>query len=201
MADDTAAPTFFETPGDFRRWLQENHETESELIVGFKKKGTGLPSITWPESVDEALCFGWIDGIRRRLDEESYTIRFTPRRPESNWSAVNIRRMGELMDEGRVHSAGRRAFENRTEDRSRTYSYEQRDRAQLDEEMEERFREAEDAWSYFRDEAPWYRKTAIFWVMSAKKQETRERRLGVLIASSRERERIPPLRREPRGDR
>lgn len=189
-------PTFFETPEQFRRWLEEHYATAGELLVGLYKKGSGRPSITWPESVDEALCFGWIDGVRRSRDEESYTIRFTPRRERSTWSAVNIRRMEELIAAGRARPAGVSAFEQRTEDRSRTYSYERRDRAAFDEELERRFRSEGAAWEHFQGEAPWYRKTATFWVMSAKRPETRERRLAVLIASSAEGKRVPPLRRK-----
>ena len=196
---DASEPTFFETPDAFRSWLEENHAEESELVVGFKKKATGLPSITWPESVDEALCFGWIDGIRRRLDDESYTVRFTPRRPESNWSDRNIRRMRALIAEGRVRPAGLAAFEERTADRSRTYSYEQRERARFDDEFEQRFHGEQEAWRWFRQQPPGYRKTATFWVMSAKRQETRERRLGILIESSAKGERIAPLRRRGAG--
>lgn len=188
-------PRFFETAEDFRHWLERHHATATELVAGFKKKGTGLPSITWPESVDEALCFGWIDGIRRRIDEESYSIRFTPRRPRSNWSALNIRRMRALIAAGRVRPPGLACFESRTADRSRTYSYEQRDRARFDADLERRFRAAEEAWTWFRDQPPGYRKTATFWVMSAKRQSTRERRLGVLVDSSAKGRRIPPLRR------
>jgi len=189
-------PTFFETPAQLCRWLEENHATAGELLMGLYKKGSGRPSITWPESVDEALCFGWIDGVRRSRDEESYTIRFTPRRERSTWSAVNIRRMEELIAAGRARPAGLAAFESRTEDRSRTYSYEQRHRAELDEDLARRFRAEEGAWAHFQGEAPWYRKTATFWVMSAKKPETRERRLATLIASSAEGRRVPPLRRK-----
>ncbi len=196
---DLSDPVFFESSVAFRRWLQENHATAGELIVGFWKKATGRPSITWPESVDEALCFGWIDGIRRRLDDESYTIRFTPRRPDSNWSGRNIRRMRELIDEDCVHPAGLAAFEQRTADRSRTYSYEQRDRARFDTDLERCFRSDEVAWAWFQDQPRGYCKTATFWVMSAKRQQTRERRLGILIECSAKGERIPALRRRDAG--
>jgi uncharacterized protein YdeI (YjbR/CyaY-like superfamily) len=192
---ESPEPTFFETPEHLRRWLEENHASATELWVGFYKKGTGRASVTWPEAVDEALCFGWIDGVRYRIDEESYRQRFTPRRESSTWSAVNIRRMRELTEEGRVRPSGLEAFERRSAKRSGTYSYEQREKARLDEALERRFRAATSAWAYFEQEAPWYRKTAIFWVMSAKRQETRERRLGILIESSAQQERIPQLRR------
>lgn len=192
---ESPEPTFFEAPEDLRRWLEENHATATELWVGFYKKGTGRPSITWPEAVDEALCCGWIDGVRYRIDEESYRQRFTPRRESSTWSAVNIRRMRELIEEGRVRPSGLEAFERRSEKRSGTYSYEQRERARLDEALERRFRAEAAAWAHFEQEAPWYRKTAVFWVMSAKRQETRERRLGILVESSAQQARIPQLRR------
>lgn len=195
MARSDERPRFFETPAAFRLWLEEHHEKEEVLWVGFRKKATGLPSITWPESVDEALCFGWIDGLRKRVDDESYQIRFTPRRPGSNWSAVNIRRIRELIEEGRVAPAGLAAFDGRTRDRSRVYSYEQRDRAELDAGLAARFQAASRAWERFLEMPGGYRRTAIFWVMSAKRQATRERRLATLIDSSAQGERIPPLRR------
>ena len=177
-------PHFFATPDDFRAWLQANHATAGELWVGFYKVGTGRPSITWPQSVDEALCFGWIDGVRKRVDDESYVIRFTPRRAGSIWSAVNIRRMGELIAEGRVHPDGLAAFEKRRDDKSAIYAYEQRKAAELPEEYERRFRENAAAWEFFQSQAPWYRRTTTHWVMSAKKEETREKRLATLIEDS-----------------
>jgi uncharacterized protein YdeI (YjbR/CyaY-like superfamily) len=177
-------PTFFATPGDFRRWLETHHATARELLVGFRKKGSGRPSLTWPESVDEALSFGWIDGVRRSLDEESYAIRFTPRKARSTWSAVNVARMAELIREGRVRPAGLAAFERRTEKSTGTYSYEQRGSAKLDDTLERRFRSHEGAWRYFQSRPPGYRKTAVYWVVSAKKAETRERRLDQLIEAS-----------------
>lgn len=189
-------PEFFETPARFRRWLETHHAKRHELWVGFHKKGSGRRSITWPESVDEALCFGWIDGLRRSLGEESYTIRFTPRKTTSTWSAVNIRRMAELMRDGRVASAGRRAFEARSEKKSGIYSYEQREKARLDKASEREFRANAAAWRHFRARAPWYRRTATWWVVSAKKAETRRKRLETLIECSSREEAIPSLRRE-----
>jgi len=186
-------PTFFATPDEFRAWLEAHHETETELVVGFHKKGSGRPSITWPESVDQALCFGWIDGIRRSLDEESYTIRFTPRKPRSTWSAVNINRARELIDEGLMRPAGLAAFEARADDRSAIYSYEQRHSAVLPPEMEERFRANRAAWRFFEAQPPSYRKTAIYWVTSAKKVETRQKRLTTLIEDSANGRRISQL--------
>ena len=186
-------PTFFATPDEFRAWLEAHHGTETELVVGFHKKGSGRPSITWPESVDQALCFGWIDGIRRSLDEESYTIRFTPRKPRSTWSAVNINRARELIDEGLMRPAGLAAFEARADDRSAIYSYEQRHSAVLPPEMEERFRANRAAWRFFEAQPPSYRKTAIYWVTSAKKVETRQKRLTTLIEDSANGRRISQL--------
>ena len=185
------AARFFRTPAEFRRWLEKNHERETELWVGFHKKGSGRPSITWPESVDEALSFGWIDGVRRSIDEESYEIRFTPRKPRSIWSAVNTRRMKELIEEGRVAEAGIRAFERRSEARSGVYSFEQRKDAKLDPALEKRFRARAKAWRFFETQPPGYRRLAAFWVMSAKKEETRTRRLDELIARSAKGERLP----------
>lgn len=186
-------PTFFATPEDFRAWLQAHHETESELLVGFYKKGSGKPSITWPESVDEALCYGWIDGIRRNAGEDAYTIRFTPRKKKSTWSAVNIKRMGELTETGRVHPAGLRAFAAREESNSRIYAYENRDKAVFDPALEERLRANEKAWNFFQAQPPGYRKTCTFWVMSAKQEATRLRRLDQLIADSASGRRIDQL--------
>ncbi len=147
-------PTFFETPDEFYAWLAAHHATEKELWVGFHKRSTGLPSLTWPESVDQALCFGWIDGVRKSLGPESYVIRFTPRKPRSTWSSVNINRIRELMELGVVHEAGVAAFEARSEDRSEIYSYEQRQAAELPEEYAARFREDKAAWDWFEGQAP-----------------------------------------------
>ena len=177
-------PTFFATPQDFRAWLQAHHDSESELLVGFYKKGSGKPSITWPESVDEALCFGWIDGIRRNAGEDAYTIRFTPRKKKSTWSAVNIARVAELTKMGRMQPAGLEAFAAREESNSRIYAYENRDKISLEPAMEERFRANEKAWSFFQAQPPGYRKTAVFYVMSAKQDATRQRRMDQLIADS-----------------
>jgi uncharacterized protein YdeI (YjbR/CyaY-like superfamily) len=183
-------PTFFKTPEDFRRWLLEHHESEKELLVGFYKVESGKPSITWPQSVDEALSFGWIDGVRRRIDDEAYTIRFTPRKPTSIWSSVNVKRMGELIAEGRVAPAGIAAFERRDVERSEVYSYE-RKHAAFDEEMRARFEKEKKACEWFTSQAPYYQRVATHWVASAKRPETREKRLGTLIACSKKGERIP----------
>ena len=172
---------FFATPQEFRAWLEAHHAAEGELLVGYYKKGSGRPSITWPESVDEALCFGWIDGIRRRIDDESYSIRFTPRRARSVWSAVNIRRAAELIAEERMTPAGLAAFEARDDERSAIYSYEQRHKAELSPEQEARLRADPAVWERFQSRPPSWRRAAIYWVTSAKKPETRERRLATLI--------------------
>lgn len=188
--------TFFRTPLEFRKWLERHHDTTPELLVGFYKKGSGKPSITWPESVDEALCFGWIDGIRRTIDDERYVIRFTPRRKRSIWSAVNIKRMHELLRLGRVRPAGRRAFDARDPKRSAVYSYEQRQKdQQLAPAYAAELKENSKAWTFFRSQAPWYQRTVSRWVMSAKKEETKLRRLATLIDDSAHQRRIGPVRR------
>jgi uncharacterized protein YdeI (YjbR/CyaY-like superfamily) len=176
-------PTFFERPEELRAWLDEHHEHRRELWVGFRKKASGRPSVTWREAVDEALSFGWIDGLRKSLGDESYMIRFTPRKARSVWSAVNMRRAQELIDAGRMRPAGQQAFEARQENRSGIYSYEQR-RAELDEPYAAQLRANAAAWEFFRSRPPSYRKAAVWWVVSAKKEETRLRRLATLIEDS-----------------
>lgn len=187
-------PVFFPTQQELRSWFEQHHETADELWVGVYKKRSGRPSIAWPEAVDEALCFGWIDGIRKSVDDDSYANRFTPRKPRSHWSAKNTRRFHELEEEGRVRPPGRRAFEERLEDRAAVYSYEQRYEVTLDPGFERRFRAKEKAWTWFEAQPKGYRSTALFWVMSAKKPETRERRLATLIDDSTRGRRVPPLR-------
>jgi uncharacterized protein YdeI (YjbR/CyaY-like superfamily) len=174
---------YFATPADFGKWLGRKHAAETELLVGFYKKGSGKPSMTWPQSVDEALCFGWIDGIRRRVDDERYTIRFTPRKAGSIWSAINIRRVEELTRDGRMRGAGVKAFEARSETRSRVYSYEQNHDG-LSEPYAGALKKNAAAWKYFESRGAWYRKRASWWVMSAKKEETRQARLAKLVAAS-----------------
>jgi uncharacterized protein YdeI (YjbR/CyaY-like superfamily) len=176
-------PLFFETPADFRRWLERHHQSEKELLVGFHRKGSGRPSITWPESVDQALCFGWIDGVRRGIDDESYSIRFTPRKARSTWSSVNIARVQELEAQGLMQPAGAAAFAARTESRSSIYAYENELRT-LSDDDEATFRKNEKAWSFFSVQAPSYRRVVIYWVTNAKKDETRQRRLKTLIDAS-----------------
>jgi uncharacterized protein YdeI (YjbR/CyaY-like superfamily) len=186
-------PTFFATPDEFRAWLDKHHEIETELLVGFHKKGSGRPSITWPESVDQALCFGWIDGVRRRIDDASYSIRFTPRKARSNWSAINVKRVAELTELGLMRPAGIAAFKRRSNAKTAIYAYEQRKAATLDPEQERRFRADERAWKWFQAQPPSYRRTATYWVVSAKKQETRQRRLERLIEDSGAARPIPSL--------
>ena len=176
-------PAFFATAAEFRRWLERHHDSASELLVGFYKVGSGKPSMTWPASVDQALCFGWIDGVRRRIDDESYTIRFTPRKPRSIWSAINIRRAGELIELGLMQPGGLRAFEQRSPERSAIYSYEKAP-AELPAEAEAAFRKRKAAWAFFNAQPPSYRRVAVHWVTTAKKAETRARRLEKLIESS-----------------
>jgi uncharacterized protein YdeI (YjbR/CyaY-like superfamily) len=175
--------TFFETPGEFRKWLEKHHATAKELWVGYYKKGSGKPSMTWPESVDQALCFGWIDGIRKSVDEDSYTIRFTPRKQGSIWSSVNIKRVQELSEQGLMQPPGLQAFAARKENKSGIYSYEQRG-DQLPEPYAGLLRKNKAAWDFFQAQPPSYRKAAGWWVVSAKKEETRLKRLEQLIEDS-----------------
>jgi uncharacterized protein YdeI (YjbR/CyaY-like superfamily) len=176
-------PTFFESKDKFRKWLEKNHDKASELLVGFYKRGSGKPSITWQESVDQALCFGWIDGVRKRIDEVSYTIRFSPRRATSIWSAININRATELKELGLMHAAGHAAFERRRDDKSRMYAYENAPKAFAPAD-EKKFRANKKAWTFFNDQAPSYRRVVVYWIMSAKKEETHASRLAKLIDSS-----------------
>jgi uncharacterized protein YdeI (YjbR/CyaY-like superfamily) len=188
-------PRFFPSPDAWHAWLEEHHDQHEELLVGFYKVGSGKPSITWPEAVDGALCFGWIDGVRRSLDEISYVIRFTPRRSRSVWSAINIKRVAELTKLGLMRSAGVQAFERRTGDRSEIYAYEQRMGAKLSAAYEKKFRANKKAWKFFQSQPPWYRRTASWRVISAKKEETRSKRLTQLIEDSEHERAIPELRR------
>ncbi|WP_211241564.1 YdeI/OmpD-associated family protein [Cystobacter fuscus] len=189
-------PTFFATPADWRAWLEKHHEQQPELLVGFYKRDSGRPSITWPESVDQALCFGWIDGVRKRLDEHSYTIRFTPRKPRSIWSSVNIQRVRELTGQGLMRPAGLRAFEARSEERSGIYSHEQKDTA-LPEAYDKQLKANKKAWSFFQSQAPWYQRAALHWITSAKKEETRLKRLATLLQDSAEGRTVHHLTRTP----
>jgi uncharacterized protein YdeI (YjbR/CyaY-like superfamily) len=192
--EDKPTPTFFPTPADFRAWLLEHHAQKSELLVGFYKKDTGIPSITWPESVDQALCFGWIDGVRRSIDASAYSIRFTPRKPKSIWSAVNINRVEELTNLGLMQPAGLVAFEKRDDAKSKIYSYEQKN-VKLSEEFAAIFEANAEAWTFFQTLPPSYQRPALWWVMSAKQEATQRSRLATLIADSADRRRIKHLQR------
>jgi uncharacterized protein YdeI (YjbR/CyaY-like superfamily) len=176
-------PKFFPTPADFRKWLKKNHATAAELWVGFYKKNTGKPSITWPESVDEALCFGWIDGIRKRVDEISYQIRFTARRRGSIWSATNIKRAKELAKQKRMRPPGLKTFAARIENKSGIYSYEQRN-TELKQPYAKLLKKNKAAWNFFQEQPPSYRKMIGWWIISAKREETRMARLTKLISES-----------------
>lgn len=173
----------FACASEFRHWLEANHVKCAQLFVGFYKKSSGRPSITYPEALDEALCFGWIDGVRKNVDAERYLIRFTPRKPKSQWSIVNIKHVRRLSATGRMRSSGLKAFEG-AEKQKRKYSYEQRHESRLSEEDERQLRRDSDAWKFFQAQPPGYRKIATFWVVSAKREETRQKRLGVLISAS-----------------
>ena len=181
---------FFKTPSDFRKWLAAHHASETELWVGFYKKDSGKSSITWPQSVDEALCFGWIDGIRKNIDEVSYKIRFTPRKQRSTWSAVNIKRVPELIEQGLMEEAGLKAFAARQENRSGIYSYEQRS-PELPAQYAKKLKKNAAAWKFFQAQPPSYRKAVNWWVVSAKQEETRLKRLDKLIDDSAAGRRIP----------
>jgi uncharacterized protein YdeI (YjbR/CyaY-like superfamily) len=182
--------TFFKTPSDFRKWFEANHASVTELWVGFYKKDSGRASITWPEAVDQALCFGWIDGIRKSIDDVSYMIRFTPRKARSIWSAVNIKRAGELIEQDLMRPAGLKAFTAREENRSGIYSYEQRS-PELPEQYRKILKKNSRAMKFYDAQPPSYRKAANWWVQSAKREETRLKRLDKLIQHSADGERIP----------
>jgi uncharacterized protein YdeI (YjbR/CyaY-like superfamily) len=186
-------PLFFASASEWRAWLAEHHATATEVVVGFHKKKTGKPSMTWSEAVDQALCFGWIDGIRHSLGPDAYTNRFTPRKPTSNWSNVNVAKVEALRRQGLMHPAGLAAFALRPPVRTGVYSFEAGDDGLGDYEAE--FRRDAMAWSWFESQPPGYRKQASHWVRSAKREETRRSRLLTLIADSRAGKRIKPLRR------
>jgi uncharacterized protein YdeI (YjbR/CyaY-like superfamily) len=183
---------FFSTPAELRAWLEEHHATASELWVGCYKKGSGMRSLTWSEIVDEALCFGWIDGKVQRIDEHRYRQRLTPRKPSSNWSALNVAKVAELRAQGRMTPAGEAAFAARREDPS-ALTYERRHEAAFDDDQEATFRANASAWEWFTAQSASYRSLATFWVVSAKRADTRARRLATLIECSAERRRVPAL--------
>lgn len=191
-------PVFFQSAEAFRNWLEEQHSNATELWLGLHKKQSGKLSVTYSEALDEALCFGWIDGLRKSVNSTSYCIRFTPRNAASQWSVVNIRRVEQLTASGRIRAAGLKAFET-AKDQSRAYSYEQRNAAKFDPANEHRFRADKKAWTFFQSQPPWYRRTSTFWVICAKRPETRERRLGILIEHSRNQRTMPALTRTPRA--
>ena len=188
-------PTFFTTPPEFRTWLEKRHRETRELWVGFHKKSSGQASITWPEAVDEALCFGWIDGQRKGLDEVAYAIRFTPRKPGSIWSVANVKRVEELRAQRRMQPVGLEAFEARAKGRSGIYSYEQRKTAELDVAQLRKFRANRNAWEFFQAQLPSYQKAAVWWVITAKTETTNLKRLGQLIDDSAHGRNVPPLTR------
>ncbi|MBQ0961852.1 YdeI/OmpD-associated family protein [Ideonella sp. 4Y11] len=183
-------PRFFARATDFRAWLTQHAASTPELVVGFWKVNSGRPSMSWPESVDEALCVGWIDGVRQRLDDAAYRIRFTPRRPGSVWSAINIAKAQALIEAGRMQPAGLAAFQARRDDRSVIYAYEQADIAQLSADEQARFQAHTTAWAYFSACPPGYRKTLLHWVTTARQPATRARRLDTLIQACARQERL-----------
>lgn len=180
---------FFPTQSEFRQWLEKNHKTETELFVGFYKVASNKPSITWSQSVDQALCFGWIDGVRKSIDNESYCIRFTPRRKNSNWSAINIKKVAELTNAGLMTQSGQMAFSLMKESRSKIYSNDM-EPVCLALNYEKQFKNNKIAWDFFRKQAPSYQKLTIHWIMNAKQEKTRQSRLEKTITESEKQKRI-----------
>ncbi|GAB1473672.1 YdeI/OmpD-associated family protein [Bacteroidota bacterium] len=181
--------TFFKTEDEFREWLEKNHEKEKELLVGFYKVDSGKPSMSWTQSVDQALCFGWIDGIRKSIDEESYCIRFSPRRSNSVWSAINIKKIEELTKAGLMKPAGIKIFNDRNLDKCEVYSYE-KEQIIIDSKYENIFRENNIAWDFFMKQAPSYKKAVLRWIMSGKQEDTRLSRLEKTIKASEQLKRV-----------
>lgn len=190
-------PSFFHSAAEFRSWLAKNHDRSPELLVGFYRVDSDRGGLTYRQALDEALCFGWIDGVRRSYDSCSYTIRFSPRIAGSIWSVVNTRRMLEAINLDRVDRAGLRVFQQRDEKKSKLYSYEVGN-CKFDHAFEKQFRAKTEAWEFYRAQAPWYRRTSCYWVMSAKKEETRQRRLATLIRDSEAGRRIKQLVSNPK---
>lgn len=182
-------PTFFKTQQDFRNWLIKNHEAETELLVGFYKKDSKKESIDWPQSVDEAICFGWIDGIRKRIDGISYSIRFTPRRPDSIWSNRNIEVINRMIKENKMYPAGLKIYESRKEDATGIYSYE-KNAVDFTKEYRAYFKKNKEAFNYFEAQSNTYKKATINWVITAKREETQKRRLEQLIQACEKNERL-----------
>jgi uncharacterized protein YdeI (YjbR/CyaY-like superfamily) len=190
-----SVPIFFATAAEFRAWLEQHHDRATELVLGFNKKGSGLGGITYAEALDEALCFGWIDGILRRIDDKRHCLRFTPRKARSIWSLVNVGHVERLEREGRMHPSGRAAFAARTPERTGVYTFEQSGAAKLPAAFEKRFRAERAAWEFFRSQSPGYRRSAVFWVIGAKREATREKRLAQLIEDSTHARRLAHLAR------
>ena len=188
-------PKFFTSPEQFRQWLERNHDSATELLIGFHKKSSGKKSVTYAEALDEALCFGWIDGVRKNLNETSYTIRFTPRKPRSIWSNVNVKHVERLQQEGRMQRAGLEAYERRAPERTGIYSFENAPR-ELPPEYEKTFRRNKAAWKFFQEQPAGYKRLMVFRTVSAKKEETRLRRLKQLIESSEKGERMGILKQK-----
>jgi len=182
-------PTFFAQQSDFRKWLQKNHRKEKELLVGFYKTSCEKPSMTWPQSVDEALCFGWIDGRRNSIDADSYTIRFTPRKPTSIWSAINIKKVKELIEKKLMQPAGLELFENRDPSNTNKYSFESKEK-KFPAAFKKQFKENKTAWKFFAAQPPSYKKFVTHWVMTAKKEATQHNRLHQLIRASQQQQRV-----------
>lgn len=190
-------PVFFKSVHQLRKWFQKNHNKISELWIDFYNVKSGKKGMTYKEAVDEALCFGWIDGIRKGFNEDSYVIRFTPRKMNSVWSNVNTKRIKELIEERRIHAAGLEAFNKRSEEKTGIYSFEQ-DSHKLSPSFEKKFKANKKAWKFFTSNAPWYQRTSIHWVMSAKQEATRLKRLETLISDSENERTIAPLTRTPK---
>ncbi len=188
-------PVYFASTDELRAWFEKHHADETELLVGYYKRGIDRPTITWSQSVDQALCFGWIDSRGQRVDDERWCVRFTPRRAGSVWSAVNVAKVAELTAAGLMTPSGIRAFEARRPDRTQIYSHEQSEHAELDDAQTARFHARADAWQWFTAQPPWYRRAAVHWVTSAKRPDTRDRRLQQLIDDSAAGRAVPPLAR------
>jgi uncharacterized protein YdeI (YjbR/CyaY-like superfamily) len=193
MMQNNQAPTFFSTKSAFRKWFEKNHQTAKELLVGFYKVGSKKPSITWSESVDEAICFGWIDGVRKSIDHESYCIRFTPRKPGSIWSAINIQKVETLSKQGLMHASGIAAFEKRQENKSRIYSYE-KEPSTWPKDFLKKFTANKKAWKFFQTMPKSYQNQCIHWIITAKQDPTKIKRLKELIRDSEAQRRIKRLR-------
>ena len=191
---ETKELKYFKTPAALRKWYKTNHKKNSELWIGLYKKDSGKPSVTYPQALDEALCFGWIDGIRKKINEEVYTIRFTSRKPKSYWSAVNIKKANALIKSGKMEQAGLKEFEKRDKEKSGSYSFE-RANVKLTTAFEKKFKSNKKAWKFFQSSPPSYQKPATWWVMSAKQEETRLKRLQQLISDSENGLKIKPMRR------